>query len=106
MDDEFQVWVLGCEGAGDEAVGTAEVDDGCVDGVEGSPVVVLEEVGDFVAFAAGEGCHGSSHALCADGVFAEGDEHWLDVGCVVCCLETGLGWLGSGGVVGECRDDF
>ena len=74
------------------------VDDGAGNGVDGGPGVVVEKVGELVAFSAGYGDHCAAHSFCSEGVFAEGGEHGLDVCGVVCEAESGLGGFRGGGV--------
>lgn len=104
LHDELEIREAVRELDADEAVGASNVDDGAGDSVEGCPVIGIEEVGELVAFAPGEGLHSSSEALGSRWVLAEGREHGLDAEGVVCYGEAGLGGFRSGGVSLEGGD--
>ncbi len=57
LDDEFKVFEALCELNADEAVGAADVDDCTTHGIEGCPIVVVEQIAELITFATREGLH-------------------------------------------------
>lgn len=84
-----------------EAVAAPDVDQRAPAGVHVGQVVVVDEVGDLVALAAGQAGHGLAHAPGAHGVPAKGGEHGLPVDGAKGDVEAGARERGGLGVVPE-----